>query len=282
MNMNCLKAISATPDELVVANYIILFDGRDLQWVSDGRNPDGSRGEFFTKNTSLESPYTQAGMLHMDWEHGMGKALDGEESPGRDDVLGFVDWKTARMDDRGWWVERILSRRNGYVKFLEELIKAGLIGTSSEAIAPQVVKGKNGEIKRWPLRRDTLTVEPAEPRMMTDNVVIALKNLSGKLHIPEPSPSPTLAEKAHALSEGLNQLLSDTRQLVGGADRPLSNVKRQELTELLETFSGLDAVRSDLQSVLAAAPLSIVSSKRTLYELSEQRKRLARVFEETS
>jgi HK97 family phage prohead protease len=96
----------------------------------------------------------------------------------------------------------------------------------------------------------------------------------------------TLAEKAHALSDGLEQLLSDTRQLVSGADRPLSNTKRQELTELLEMFSGLDAVRSDLQSVLTAAPLSrvggasVVSGKRTLYELSERRSRLAHILTE--
>lgn len=88
----------------------------------------------------------------------------------------------------------------------------------------------------------------------------------------------TLAEKAHALSEGLNQLLSDTRQLVGSADRSLTQTKRQELTELLEMFSGLDAVRSDLTSVLAAAPTVRASGKRALYELTQARARLAHIL----
>lgn len=91
-------------------------------------------------------------------------------------------------------------------------------------------------------------------------------------------PDVTLAEKAHALSEGLNQLLSDTRQLVGGADRSLTQTKRQELTELLEMFSGLDAVRSDLTSVLAAAPTVRASGKRALYELTQARARLAHIL----
>lgn len=90
----------------------------------------------------------------------------------------------------------------------------------------------------------------------------------------------TLAEKCHALSGGLNKLLSDTTAVIGSAERPLSNIKRQELTELLATFAGMDAVRSELTTVLAAAPLSQVSSKRTLYELSQARKRMARILQE--
>lgn len=274
---NTLKAIASDGNDLIVANYIVLFGGRDLSWLSSGPNPDGSKGDYFSSKTVLDSPYTETGIVHLDWEHGFGKAIDGDAAPGRDDILGYVDWKTARKDARGWWVERVLSRRNKYVKWLEDLIRAGMIGTSSEAIEGKVVRARDGELQEWPLRRDTLTVTPAEPRMMSENVVTALKNLADKF--PVPPASPTLAEKARALSDGLTKLLSDTRQLVGGADRLLTQTKRQELTELLEMFSGLDAVRSDVESVLAAAtPASRVQSRRTLYELAEQRKRLARVF----
>lgn len=278
MIINTLKAISDTPDEFVVANYIVLFGGRDLEWARKGPNPDGSLGEYFAKNVELESPYTQSGILYMDWEHGEGEQLDGPGAPSGDDVLGYVDWKTARKDDRGWWVERVLSRRNKYVKFLEELVRAGMIGTSSEPIQGKTAKGRDGGITVWPLKRDSLTVQPAEPRMMTDNVVIALKSLSGKLQVPQFPNAPTMAEKAHALNKNLAQLLSDTTAVLSSADRPLTNTKRQELTELLETFSGLDAVRSDLQSALTAAP--IVGAKRALYELRERRSRLSRVLME--
>jgi DNA-binding transcriptional regulator LsrR (DeoR family) len=92
-------------------------------------------------------------------------------------VLGRVDWKTAMVDEKGLFVERVLNRRNKYVRFLEELIRAGLIGTSTEAIPDGVVKAADGEIVAWPLRRDTLTVQPMDPRMIDDNVVTAVKAL---------------------------------------------------------------------------------------------------------
>jgi phage head maturation protease len=168
--VNALKAISRTDDELVCANYIILFGGRDLEGIlSDAKNPDGSLGEYFTKNTALDSSYTSTGALYVDWEHGT--------ELGADEVLGIVDWKTANVDEHGVFVQRVLNRRNRYVRLLEELIDAGLVVNSSEAIPSGVEKAEDGEIKTWPLKRDTLTVAPMEPRMLTENALQAAKAL---------------------------------------------------------------------------------------------------------
>jgi hypothetical protein len=175
---NALKAISSTDDELRVANYIVLFGGRDLEWVRSGPNPDGSRGEFFSKSVVLDSSYTKTGTLYVDWEHGQGPQVDGKAAPGVDDVLGVVDWKTAKRDEYGVWVERVLDRRNRYVQALEGLIEQGLIGTSSQAIPDKVKTTKSGEITNWPLYRDSLTVEPCEPRMLTANVLSHLKTIA--------------------------------------------------------------------------------------------------------
>ena len=172
---NALKAVGKTDDELRVANYMVLFGGRDLEGIANHRrNADGSRGEYFSARTDFKSAYTDIGVLYVDWEHGAAPA--GE--PDADEVLGVVDWKTARIDDRGLFVERVLNRRNRYVQFLEELIDEGLIGNSTEAVGGAVEKTATGEIVRWPLRRDTLTVQPMEPRMLTANAVAALKALS--------------------------------------------------------------------------------------------------------
>lgn len=169
---NALKAISSTDTELRVGNYMVLFGGRDLEGVmSPRRNQDGSAGEYFTKSTAFDSQYTDVDLLAVDWEHG-------HRELGKDEVLGRVDWKTARVDDKGLFVERVLNRRNRYVKYLEELIEAGLIGNSSEAVIDGVEKAPNGEIVRWPLRRDTLTVTPMEPRMISENAITAIKALS--------------------------------------------------------------------------------------------------------
>lgn len=176
---NALKAISRTNTELRVGNYIVLFGGRDLEGIATkNRNRDGSRGEYFSKSTRLDSPYTSVGHLDVDWEHGY---YGDTGEPGPDDILGYVDWKTARIDDKGVFVERVLNRHSEYMKFIEQLIDARMIGTSSEAIGERVQKAANGEIKAWPLRRDTLTVAPMEPRMMTANNLAALKALSQRL-----------------------------------------------------------------------------------------------------
>lgn len=127
-------------------------------------------------------------------------------------------------------------------------------------------------LKELNLPESSLVSIPMNPQA----VVTAVKDWLVALGIDE---QPTLAEKAKALSEGLQKLLSDTTAVIGSAERPLTNTKRQELISLLETFSGLDAVRSDLKSVLAAAPS--VSAKRTLYELREHRHRLAHILKET-
>ena len=189
-------AISRTDDTITAANYIILFGGRDLEGVASPRvNPDGSRGEFFTAQTDLSSFYTKAGVLFENWEHAQGEAGD--------DGLGIVDWKTAKVDDRGVFVERVLNRRNQYVRWLDELgwFDDGTLGTSSEAIPDEVEKASNGEIRRWPLYRDTITVSPMEPRMLQENQLQAFKALGIPVPndteaAPEPEPEPEAAPEA--------------------------------------------------------------------------------------
>ena len=165
-DLRTLKTISKTQDELRVGNYIALFGGKDIE------------GEHFTKSTDFTSLYTKSGVLFVDWEHGMGQALDGNTSPGPNEILGYVDWKTAKPDEMGLWVERVLDRRNAYMQYIEVLIDAGMIANSTEALIDGIEKTKSGEIEKWPLRRDTLTVSPMEPRMMTANVIGAVKGLA--------------------------------------------------------------------------------------------------------
>jgi HK97 family phage major capsid protein len=219
---NALKAVSETPDELRVANYIVLFGGRDLEGVaSERRNADGTRGEFFTKNTIFESDATRAGQFPIDWEHNTvrNRVIDGIR-PG--EYLGHVDWKTARIDERGVWVERVLNRRHKYMQYIEMLIKQGLIGNSSEA--KNIVKLETGEIKKYPLVRDTLTVQPMEPRMMTQNVVAALKALG--LEADETASQATGAAGAAERSESGN---TQPSQLTGVID-----MTQEEVLALIE------------------------------------------------
>ncbi len=160
---NPLKALSKSPTELIVGNYMVLFGGRDLV------------GEYFTKSTVFDSGYTDLGTLYVDFEHGLdpdGLGIDDSN------VLGVVDWKSAKADERGIFVQRVLNRRAKYVDFLSELIDAGVIGNSSEAVRGKTIKKPTGEITYWPLKRDTLTLTPMEPRMIAGNVLEAAKSLA--------------------------------------------------------------------------------------------------------
>ncbi len=170
--MNTMKAVRKTSDELRVANHLVIFNHRDLEGIASRRkNRDGSTGEYFTKATVFDSPYTQIGALHVDFEHAM-------DVLGADDVLGYVDWKTAKVDERGLFVERVLNRRNQYVKWLEELIEAGLVSNSSEAVPAGVKRADDGRIITWPLKRDSLTVTPMQSLHLTENTLAAAKALA--------------------------------------------------------------------------------------------------------
>lgn len=160
--MNHLKTISKTADEIRVGNYMVLFGGKDLV------------GEFFTPNTVFKSGYTDLGLLYVDFEHGFDEDRIGNDA---ECVIGTIDWKSAKVDDTGIYVERVLSRRARYMEWIEELIDAGYMGTSSAAIPGKTTKKNTGEIVEWPLMRDSLTVTPMEPRMMGENVLKAVKSL---------------------------------------------------------------------------------------------------------
>lgn len=159
---NPLKALSTSTNDLIVGNYMVLFGGRDIS------------GEYFTKSTQFESNFTDLGVLYVDFEHGLDPDKVGL---GSSDVLGVVDWKSAKVDDKGIFVERVLNRRASYMDILGELIKAGVIGNSSQCAPGRKTKNLDGEITVWPLMRDSLTVTPMEPRMVTENVLAAAKSL---------------------------------------------------------------------------------------------------------
>lgn len=165
-----LKFIKATDDTLILDGPIALFGGEDLT------------GEHFHQGTNFESKYTRTGRLLVDWEHGEEPDRDKTgvpiPQPGRDDVLGYIDWTTKRQDDIGLLARYVLDRRDRYVReFIEPMAKAKLLGTSSEA-GRDIVKSADGRIDVWPAKRQALTVAPCEPKTLTDHQVQVLKGLS--------------------------------------------------------------------------------------------------------
>jgi hypothetical protein len=56
-------------------------------------------------------------------------------------------------------------------------VEEGLVGTSTEPVQKDIRIKPNGEIIKWGLKKDTLTVSPMEPRMLKENIVQAYKAL---------------------------------------------------------------------------------------------------------
>jgi hypothetical protein len=203
---NQLKVVGKTEHELRVANHIILFK-------TEGFDKD-YHGQHFTPNTGLESSYTKTGRLLIDIEHGFEPDnVDGE--PGVDDIVGYVDWKTAKVTDLGVWVERVLDRRNAYIAYTEPLIEAGFFGTSSEATKEWTFDEETGEIKSWPLKRDSMTVEPAEPRMMFSNMLAAVKSsIEIKNRQAQIEPDLLSDEEWGAFCDSLNNAIKAIKEVI--------------------------------------------------------------------
>ncbi len=216
---NNLKAISKTDTELRVGNYIVLFGGSDLS------------GESFSKTTNLESSYTASKFLHVDFEHGLDPDKTGMDE---NEILGFVDWKTMKVDDKGVFVERVLNRQAKYMEYIEPLIEAGIVGNSSEAIAGKTVRDGSNIID-WPLKRDTLTVQPCEPRMMGENVMQAIKSLGIKMAATNINNVKTLKEIEGILRDkGFSQ--SDATAIVSTVKNIHGEREKQEENEVLRTL----------------------------------------------
>lgn len=166
MGNPAIKILDSESDDavLVADAYLFLFGGRDLS------------GEYFTTATRSDSEYTRSvGRLAIDVEHGRRFTAD---YPGEQSALGYVDAATIRDDEFGRLARHLLDRRNRYVReVFEPMIRAGLIGTSSEAQADGVERDKDGRIVAWPLLRQTLTVSPMEPRLMTERQIQIIKSI---------------------------------------------------------------------------------------------------------
>lgn len=225
---NNLKAVSITDTEFRVANYMILFGGRDVT------------GEYFTAETEIDSPYTKSGMIHVDFEHGLDPDKMGMDS---NEVLGYIDWKTAKIDDTGVFVERVLNRQARYMDRIETLIKSGLLGTSSEAIQGKTERQADGRITKWPLMRDSLTFTPAEPRMISTNALRAAKSL--RIDMPD-SKSLEFADKLDCVKTEIQNAVSlkDCERLL----RDAGGFSRTDAQTLVARIKSLSQSDSDAKS----------------------------------
>jgi len=146
MPVKSLAIKDLTEDTVTIGGYGILFGNptdRDLE------------GDYFTKATDLWLEDMGSSKPVM-FEHGFGDL-------GRAKLGKTTEWE---QDEIGWWVESQLSRHNQYIEHVLALASQGVLGYSSGAVGHLSERASNGEIKSWPVAEMSLTVEPAEPRLL--------------------------------------------------------------------------------------------------------------------
>lgn len=193
-----------------------------------------------------------------------------------DKVLGTLPQK--RSDKIGLKVHARISK----TPLGEEtytLVQDGAIDSFSIGyIAVDSVNRKDGvrELKDLDLPEVSLVAIPMNPQA----VVTAWKDwLSAFGQQPEEAEPPTLAKRAEQINAALANLLNDTKSLLDNG-RDLNQKKRDELTQLLEMFSGLDDVRSGVTALVNYHPHGEAEARKLLYGISERRARLARILGE--
>lgn len=246
-----------------VSETIVIYGGA-VKALGDGRvggylvrfstteDPDLA-GEYFTKTTD----FGEAEASPVYYQHGMDPRVGKRK-------LGRAEHK---KDDFGVWAEAQLDLRDEYEQFIYRMAESGKMGWSSGTAGHLIERENHGKavwLKAWPLGLDaTLTPTPAEPRA----TAVPLKSW-------QPAELTfSLAERVGLLVTETKEITSDLRGLLD-QDRPLNEVKRQELAKLSEMFSGMDDVRRELDEVLSAPPSARLAGPRLIsHMLAEAHKR---------
>lgn len=159
--------IKTLDDQGKVGGYLVRFTDADHKDLD---------GEYFTAKTYLGS--TEGNGVDAYFMHG--RSLDVPDDLTDDvksQIKGFSEHvfsaiKTTR-DAVGIFAELVLDLSDRYEEAVHTLVTKGKLGWSSGAISHLVRKGKDGELKRWPIGEASLTPTPAEPL----NKAITVKGL---------------------------------------------------------------------------------------------------------
>lgn len=139
---HAVKLVKEAAESFTVGGYGVVWGGADL------------RGERFERDTDLWfDRLTESPMVL--YQHGM------DSGTGRS-VLGAVVAKS--VDDVGLWIEAQIDAAHEYADAVRELVKTGLLGWSSGAVAHLVEIARDGKILSWPVAEFSLTPTPCEPR----------------------------------------------------------------------------------------------------------------------
>jgi hypothetical protein len=117
--------------------------------------------EFFTPQTNFWDKQLEGMARPLTYDHAQ------EKSTAKDPVIGKI--VEFGDDEIGRWYVAQLSRNHRYRQAVDQLIRDGATGTSSDSASQYVIRKSAGKavwLAQWPWFASALTPTPAEPRML--------------------------------------------------------------------------------------------------------------------
>jgi phage head maturation protease len=160
MYLDNVKA-KLTIEDNIIKGYAVVFDSVDLQ------------GEKFTKSTYFGELDVMRPILM--YNHGLDSTFKrvpiGNVTKFIKDDYGIYFEAELKALNPDLWKQQQLEDSKSYLEAIKDLIKSGVLGVSSGAVAHGVIKS-NSTIEQWPFGEISVTTQPAEPKTFIKSDVI--------------------------------------------------------------------------------------------------------------
>ncbi len=157
-------------------------------------------GDYFTPDTDIGMEIKAPLIFH----HGMDTSL-------KTSILG--ERMTAVKDDVGVWVEHWVDKANEFWKFVEPLLKTGLLYYSPGSAPHLVQREEDGELKMFWAIEDSLTPTPCQYRLRpVDQIKTAFEEAGLEFNIPSDEKN----NDDNNLEEELSNFETKFNDMLGG------------------------------------------------------------------
>jgi hypothetical protein len=160
LDLSYVKSLGVTVPDMAV-KYVAKDEIKGYNFLWGNPQMTDVEMEYFTPQSNFWDDRIGKSARPLTWDHAQDEEF--KASPIIGNITDFGD------DEIGRWYVAKLDRSHRYRKAIDELIKQGKLGTSSDS-APQYVErertGKATWLKVWPWFASALTDTPAEPRMI--------------------------------------------------------------------------------------------------------------------
>lgn len=161
LNLSYVKSIGMDSTKSMAVKFIALNEIKGYTFLWGNPKMTDVEIEYFTQESNFWDDRLGKSARPLTWDHAQDEEF--KATPIIGSISDFGD------DELGRWYVAKLDTSHKYRKVIDQLIKDGVLGTSSDSAPQYVVREKTGKsvwLKEWPWFASALTNTPAEPRMI--------------------------------------------------------------------------------------------------------------------